>query len=58
MAPSGNLGIDHDRGPLPAPSEPYGAFTTLGFTLHPILQELISVSARVGPYFRPFLKSI
>ena len=58
MAPSGDLGIDHDRGPLPAPSETYGASTTLGFTLHPILPELMSVSARVGPYFRPFLKSI
>ena len=43
MAPSGDLGIDHDRGPLPAPSEPYGASTTLGFTLHPILPELMSV---------------
>ena len=32
MAPLGDLGIDHDQGPLPGPSETYGAPTTLGFT--------------------------
>ena len=58
MVPSGDLGTDHDRGPLPGPSETYGAPTTLGFTLHPILPKLMSVSAQVGPYFRPFLESI
>ena len=44
--------------PLPGPSETYGAPTTLGFTLHPIVPELMSVSAQTGPYFRPFLESI
>ena len=58
MAPSGDLGVDHDRSPLPGPSETYGAPATLGFTLHPILPELMSVSAQVGPYFRPFLEPI
>ena len=58
MTLSGDLGIDHDRGPLPGPSETYGAPATLGFTLHPILPELMSVSTQVGPYFKPFLESI
>ena len=58
MAPSGDLGTDHDRGLLPGPSETYGAPATLGFTLHPIVPKLNSVSAQVGPYFRPFLESI
>ena len=58
MTPSGDLGIDHDLSPLPGLSEIYSAPTTLGFTLHPILPELMSVSAQVGPYFRPFLEPI
>ena len=98
MTPSGDFGIDQDRGtqhmkrkvvyrpprdpsgrsetshrqwprraisesimiaaPFPGPSETYGAPATLGFTLHPILPELMSVSTRVGSYFRLFLESI
>ena len=57
MAPSGNLETNHDRGLFPGPSETYGAPATLGFTLHPILPELMRVSARVGHYTRPFLES-
>ena len=58
MIPSGDIGIDHDRGPLPGPLETGGAPATLGFTLHPLLPELMSVSTQVGPYFRPLLESI
>ena len=60
MAPSGDLGTDHDRSLLPGPSETYGvpAISWLGFTLHTIVPKLNSVSAQAGPYFKPFLESI
>ena len=58
MAPSGDLETDHERGLLPGPSETYGAPATLSLTLYPIVPKLNSVSARAGPYFKPFLKSI
>ena len=58
MAPSGDLGTDHDCGLLLGPSETYGAPAILGFTLHPIVPKLNSVSAWAGPYFKPFLESI
>ena len=57
MAPSGDLGTNYDHCPLPGPSETYDVPATLGFTLHPILPELMRVSARVGHYTRPFLES-
>ena len=44
--------------PFLGPLEIYSVLVALGFTLHPILLELMSFSARVGPYFKPFLESI